>query len=85
MQVVLRDKLDPEAEDAPNAVTAFLERRIEDMVKKAAAQRASPQAPKLPLVRLRVRLTSVSATSPTAKRLPFKHCAPMWLLQRCRD
>ena len=52
-QVVLSEHLDPAAEDAAE-VTAFLERRVEAMVKKGLTRRASPKAPKLPLVRLRV-------------------------------
>ena len=50
----LADSLDPAVEDSA-AITAFLEQTVLKMVEKARRLRASDRAPKLPLVRLRVR------------------------------
>ena len=58
--MVLADHLAPD-DEAADAVAAFLERQVEAGIRKALARHSSPKAPKLPLVRLRVRLKSCRA------------------------
>ena len=67
--MVLADHLAPESEDT-EALTAFLERQVEAGIKKALSRHSSPKAPKLPLVRLRVRLSLYPNTLNLAKEPP---------------
>ena len=77
MQVKLADSLDPAADD-PAAITAFLERTVLKMVEKARRLRASDRAPKLPLIRLRVRGDPDPDTGPDPDPgpRPVTHCRP---------
>ena len=57
-QVTLQDHVEVAGEDS-EAITAFLENKVEYMIQKANSRAVGGRDTKLPLIRLRVSLTSL--------------------------